>query len=351
MNYHRFVAALLFDGVSIMSLWNKILIVIILLLALPAFFYMSARMLKIQKYWGDLSVKYEAKIKALEEDTKAKLAEIHQVRAELANLNIDRQRVWYNCDPKVSLDRKTGSVSIKINIDQPKQTGVVKNSILYVFESAPATQKGRYLGKYKVTAVSDTDKQITLEPAFKLTQTDLDKLASEKAPWNLYDSLPHDNHWIFAQLNEQDKKAWLPADIADEYLKDEKNERQLIDYSYLFDEYRFETSDLIDQIEATDRDLKLAEDSLADAKKQVEFYEKQATIAKTIFDKFARQKDTVNDYLVKLNAKIAEIKSSMESLIKNNKAMAGQIAKIQLDATRRIDERTRAMAQSANGNN
>jgi hypothetical protein len=36
-------------------------------------------------------------------------------------------------------------------------------------------------------------------------------------------------------------------------------------------------------------------------------------------------------------------------LIKNNKAMAGQIAKIQLDATRRIDERTRAMAQSANG--
>jgi len=29
--------------------------------------------------------------------------------------------------------------------------------------------------------------------------------------------------------------------------------------------------------------------------------------------------------------------------------MAGQIAKVQMDATRRIDERTRAMAQSASG--
>ena len=343
-----------------MSIWNKVLIGLIIA-ALLAFFYMSARMLKTQKYWSELAEKFNTEIsksqkedKVLQEgDAKANVLGIEQVRAELNKLTVDRQRVWYNCDPQVNINRQAGTVTVKVSIDQPNPTGIANRSILYVFEAAPAAQEGRYLGEFKVTAVAD--KQITLEPAFKLMRADLDKLASAKHPWNLYDSLPHDNHEIFAQVSDQDKKAMLPADAAAEYAGDgqpaAKDARPLRNYGYLFDAYHMKITELIDQEQATSRDLKLVEDALADAKKQVQFYQNQATIVKTVLAEIERQRDAVKAHLDKLREKFAEAKAAAENFIKTNKAMAGQIAKIQLDATRRIDQRTRAMAQSANGEN
>jgi septal ring factor EnvC (AmiA/AmiB activator) len=230
------------------------------------------------------------------------------------------------------------------------------------FEEAPTAQKGQFLGEFKVTAVAD--KQITLEPAFKITKMDLDKLAQAKRPWDLYDSLPHDNHEILSQLSEQDKKAMLPADSAAEYIDDGKQAaqgappQQIVDgkyvrplrrYDYLFDMYRLKITELVDKEEADKRDKQMVDDTLADAQRQVQFYQDQVKVIKIILAKIERQRDAVKAHLDKLKEKFAEAKSAVADLIKNNKAMAGQIAKIQLDATRRIDERTRAMAQSANG--
>jgi hypothetical protein len=319
-----------------MSIWNKILIGLIITALLP-FFYLSARMLKTQKYWSDLAEKYNAKISELQTDDKVceeggirngqETPGIRNIRTELNKLTVDRQRVWYNCDPQVDIKRQTGAVTIKVTVDQPNPSGIANKSILYVFEEAPAAQQGRFLGEFKVTAVAD--KQATLEPAFNLTPVDLKKLAEAKRPWNLYDSLPHDNPEFLAQPNE----------------------RPLRDYGYLFDVYRMRITELIDREQADMRDKQLVEDTLADAKRQVRFYQDQAKVVKTILAKIERQRDAVMAHLDKLKEKLAEAKSAVADLIKNNKAMAGQIAKIQLDATRRIDERIRAMAQSANGEN
>jgi hypothetical protein len=46
---------------------------------------------------------------------------------------------------------------------------------------------------------------------------------------------------------------------------------------------------------------------------------------------------------------LAAVRADIARLIETNKAMAGRIAKMQLEAVRRIDERTRAMAQSGAG--
>jgi hypothetical protein len=354
-----------------MSIWNKILIGLIITASL-VFFYMSSRMLKTQKYWSDLAEKYSKRIDELQKNDK--LCEeggtvdgqfkpgIEQVRAELNLLNIDRQRVWYNCDPKVDINRQTGVVTVKVAVDQPSPIGIANRSIVYVFEEAPAAQKGQFLGEFKVTAVAD--KQVTLEPAFKITKADVDKLAQAKRPWDLYDSLPHDNHEILSQLSEQDKKAMLPADSAAEYIgdgqaapqnappqqvADGKYVRPLRNYDYLFDMYRSKLTELVDKEEANKRDTEMVENTLADAKIQVQFYRDQVQVVKIVLAKIERQRDAVKAHLDKLKEKIAEAKADVMDMIKNNKAMAGQIAKIQLDATRRIDERTRAMAQSANG--
>jgi len=332
-----------------MSIWNKILIGLIITFSL-VFFYMSARMLKTQKYWSDLAQKHEAAINTLQKEDDEKVTEIDQIRGELNKLTVDRQRVWYNCDPQVNINRQSGAVTIKVTVDQPNPSGIANKTILYAFEDAPTAKKGRLLGEFKVTAVAD--KQITLEPAFKLMPVDLDKLATAKRPWNLYDSLPHDSHEIFAQLSEQDKKAMLPADSAAEYIDDGvKNSRPLRDYALLFDVYHMKITELVDQEQSALRDRQMVEDTLTDAQRQVQFYQKQATIFQAILAKLVQQRDAVKAHLDKLREKLAEAKAAVEKFIENNKAMAGQIAKIQLDATRRIDQRTRAMAQSANGEN
>ena len=328
---------------------------------LPAFFYMSARMLMTQKNWSIRAQQYARKIEELQKEDK--LIEqggdvggqfqpgIDQVRAELNKLTVDRQRVWYKCDPQVSVNRQTHTATIKVTIDQPNPSGIANKSILYAFEDVPAAQQGRYLGEFKVTAVSDKDKQITLEPAFILTPADLKKLAEAKKPWNLYDSLPHDNHDILEQLSEQDKKAILPADSAEEYIEDGKPApqgapagnivdgkyvRPLRDYGYLFDAYRMKITELVDREQSAMRDKQMVEDTLADAKLQVQFWQKQGTVVKAILAEMVRQRDAVAAHLDNLQKKIAEAKAAITELIKNNKAMAGQIAKIQLDATRRM---------------
>ncbi len=324
-----------------------------------------------QRNWSIRAEQYAKKFKDMQDDDK--IIEqggnvggefkpgIEQVRAELYKLTVDRQRVWYKCMPEVNIKRPAGTVTIKVTVDQPHPSGIANKSILYAFEDVSPPQ-GRYLGVFKVTAVAD--KQITLEPAFKLNPDDLKKLAEAKKPWNLYDSLPHDSHGILDQLGQQDKKAMLPADSLEEYIEDGraapqgspaadivdgKYVRPLRDYGYLFKTYRLQITELVDRLEAVVRDKQLVEDALADAKLQVQYWRQQGTVAKTLLAEMARQRDAVQAHLDNLQKKFAEAKAAAANLTKNNKAMAGQIAKSQLDATRRIDERTCAMAQSSNG--
>jgi hypothetical protein len=351
-----------------MSIWNKVLLGLIIITSL-VFFYMSARMLKTYKYWNDLAQKHEAAIRNLEAENKILLEGhevggefqpgIEQLRVELNKLIADRHRVWYNCSPSVNINKQTSAVTVKVNIEQPDPHGIADKTILYAFEEGG---KGRYLGEFKATSVAD--KQVTLEPAFKLLPLDLKKLASAKRSWVLYDSMPHDSHEILGELSEKDKKALLPADSLTEYLKDGKPaaeddpaelkvngkyERMLRDYPQLFNAYRMKITLLIDQQQAAMRDQRMVEDSLADAQRQVQFYQNQATIFKAVAAKFAQQRDAVQSYMDQLQEKLATLKKDVENLLENNKAMAGQIAKIQLEATRRIDQRTHAMAQSASG--
>ncbi len=158
----------------------------------------------------------------------------------------------------------------------------------------------------------------------------------------------------------------LPSDSAAEYIEDGqpaaksmpaqnvvdgKFVRPLRDYSLLFNEYRRQITILVDKEQAAIRDNQMLKDAYADAQVQVKFYQDQATIVATLLAKISSQRDAVKAYLDKLQEKIAEVKADVKKYIQENKAMAGQMAKLQLDATRRIDERTRSMAQSANGEN
>lgn len=333
--------------------------------------------LKTHKYWAELAQRHERRIEQLGDESQ-RLAEglqkegelvepgIRQVNLELYKLLLDRRRAWFHCDPKLIKVGDDGTAEITLSIEQPVPHGIAdknKKAVVYAFEEADVQKKGQYLGEFAASGVDD--KRVLLTPTAKLTTREINrlkKLAKTKGPWVLYEMLPRDNHELFAGLGDEQLKALLPAGVLPEYLKDGKPAapddpkervqggkyvRQLRDYGVLLGADQEKRILLSDSIEAAANDKQLLDEALADARKQEEGCKKDIAKATKDLKKSAGQRDEVAAYRKQLEDKLAAIQALVARLIATNQAMAGQMAKFQLQAAERIDARTRAMAQSA----
>lgn len=336
-----------------MSIWNKILVGVIAVTAL-VLFYMAARTLKTHQYWQELAQKHQQRIEELEKQNhqlfEGAQTGIRQRRIELNKLLLDRGRIWFNCDPNVRLD-DDGSATVTVVVDAPDPHDIADNTIVYGFEEADVRDKGRYLGEFKVTQSDPGQKTVVLVPTLPLNPQQLERLTSAQRPWSLYEILPHDNHDIFASLTGVEKEEILPPQTRQEYLNDGKNGyvRPLRDYQVLFSHQNLRRTLMVDMVDATSRDLALVKDALSQALQQEEAAKQDVVVAKDGFQKSSHQSNAVAGFLKTLEREYEAVKAAVTRLIEDNQAMAGQIAQKQLEASRRIDERTRAMAQSGTG--
>ncbi len=349
-----------------MSIWNKILIGFIFL-GSAAFFYMAARTLKTHEHWRVSVRQHEEKVAEVlaenielvdgGEGEEARLG-IDRTRLELHKLMIDRGRVWYNCEPG-QVDAATGALSLTTDLPDPHQ--ITEKAVLAIVEESDFEGGGRYLGQFKVTEVAE--KQLGMEPTMKMTPKALKRLSGSGGPWTLYEIMPVDNHETFAELDEEERRALLPETSVADYMKDgqpaEADDpperlakdgktylRMLRDYEVLFRQYHRQRSIMIDLIEATRRDGQYIAAALADAKEQVQFRQKEIALLKTDLAEISRERDAVAAHHKILKEKLATLNESVALAMKTNSAMAGEIAKIQLEASRIIDERTNRMARS-----
>ena len=122
--------------------------------------------------------------------------------------------------------------------------------------------------------------------------------------------------------------------------------RQLRDYDLLFGVYHGQRSMALDETQAATRDLQYLQNALADAKQQEQFRHDEIEGLKKELAECAAERDAVAAYRKALEDKLSAVKADVEEMIKTNQALAGEIARIQLEATRRIDEQTRRMAQA-----
>jgi molecular chaperone DnaK (HSP70) len=357
-----------------MSIWNKVLVGLICVASL-AFFYMAARTLKTHQHWRELAIKCEKRLVQVQADNE-RLMEgdnnqtdpsqmgIRQRRIALRRLLLDRGRVWTKCDPKVKLNAQDGAASVAIAVDQTEPHGIPRNSILYAFEQADVQNKGRFMGEFKVTE-SDDKKTLTLVPTLPLSPPQVECLSTAKRPWELYEILPRDNHEVFAGLSDKEKEALLggnpsfaeyrddgaPAtkDMPADCVVDGKYVRRLRDYRVQSAVQNMYRTLLTDKIDATARDLKLIEESLAQAKEQDEAAKQDVAAATEEAKEFSRQRDAVAAYLKSVEKELDAAQADIEKRLKDNREMAENMAKLQLEAARAIDERTRSMAQSGAG--
>lgn len=387
-----------------MSIWNKVLVGLIAVAAL-GFCYATMRTLKTQQYWRELVEDFKKRIAEVhaqnarlregqEEEGKLVALGIRQTRLELEKVLLDRGRVWYNCTPEATpLTAQTGEV--RVTTDLPDPHGITVNTVLYVFEQQPVEDGGAYLGPFVVDQVAA--KQVALKPAFKFEPGELQRLSRSAGPWVMYEKLPVDNYYLFADLDEDQLRKLLPAASVEDYLRhgeaagwedveqwgvdgmvvdengvplmDEQGQqiagrdgvfqRRLRDYAALLhaapygEEYdahipsqRSQLTLLTDLIASMERDVQYMQAAAADAKKQVTFRENEKAALEADLAKIRAERDAVAAHRQRVEQKLGELKAAVEQMLEQNRTMAGQIARIQLEAARQIEQRARAMAQS-----
>lgn len=127
--------------------------------------------------------------------------------------------------------------------------------------------------------------------------------------------------------------------------------RQLRDCAILFKDYYLQFSVLRDRIVAATQDKQYVDAALADARLQQQRRQAEKAGIQVDLDEVRRELAAVTGLHGRLKQSVDGYRAAIDRIIAGNKATAGQIAKHQLDAARRIDERTRRMAQSGANTN
>ena len=146
---------------------------------------------------------------------------VEQLRIDLGRVLANRGRVWTKCDKeKASSDpQKPGILDVTVSTED--SATFAKNMVLYAFEEGDEQSPGKYLGEFRVDAVSD--KRVVLASTSQMVKSDdpkvfkslADNVYENKTPWVLYEMMPTDEHEAFTNLTE-DQKKWIPKEYAED---------------------------------------------------------------------------------------------------------------------------------------
>lgn len=313
-----------------MSIWNKVFLGLTILVAV-AFFVLAARALAARDYWGESIKLHEDAIAALTKDrqllvdgnpaeTKPGYQEgLRRLKEDVHRLLIGRGRVWRNLMPS-GIKPETGEVTVMTPFAAPHKDA--KTAQMFLFEDASDQTPGAYLGEFSVAEVAN--QQWQLKPVRAMTDAELQRLrqsTQKRATWSLYEALP-------------DK----PMDVS--------AKEPLTDYYVLFSDFYRQRASLNDLLQTTTSDVQAVEAADASARQQVDLLQKEIASTKEELKAMLAERDLVAKHRQALEAKLAEVKDAVQKTDQVNRAVAGEIARLQLEAKRRIDERTSKIARA-----
>ncbi len=357
-----------------MYIWNKVLIGLIFVATIP-FVIFAAQALKTHAYWRTAYNAHVERISAISaqndeliEGTDSETG-VRRLTLELHKLMLDRGRIWRNC-VKQQVDPPTGAMRVKTAL--PKPNGISTQTVLYAFDETPVQQGGSYLGQFQVREVAED--LLTLVPARKFSPEQIQRIQTSRGTISLYDILPYDNHEAFAGLTDEEIKVLLARarpDTIREYLKhgkpadadDPQNAeiegvvvrrwrdddgnyvRQLRDYEILLQSHHARRSLLTALKEASIRDKQYIETALADARIQVQFREDEKAELQARKTGLQHEVDVVAAHQNQLQEQLAEVRRDIQDTLVANEQKAEELAQVQNDAARLIEQKVRSIAR------
>lgn len=335
-----------------MSVWNKILLGLICVISL-GFFHAAARTVKTYQYWANKANDFEKRLKEVNAeivslrtaDHKSPRADktigVQQLRIDLGRVLANRGRIWPRCEKQKAAVAPSGTMEVKVSTEESVPNDKM---LLYVFEEGDDQLPGKYLGEFYVKAVGE--KQVVLASTTQLVSSLSKHVTESKSPWVLYEMMPTDEHEAFANLTE-DQKNWfanLPGDQKKWGLVD-KSERPLRDYLEIFRTCEMHRTLFADRRESASRDLSYLEAASQEAKNQEALAEKEKTQVKKELDWAKAELTAVADLFASRQDRLKEFQMLVKDAIAKNHEYAQEIAKLQKDASDKIDSRMRSMAQ------
>jgi hypothetical protein len=278
---------------------------------------------------------------------------VQQLRGDLDHVTVARGKVWYNVAPQA--DPATGVTTATIEAPVPHQ--IAAGKVLYAF--ANRDEGGGYLAEFRATGAND--KQVTLTPVAKLTASELERLTKAPVPWTLYDTMPADSHTVFAETPEEELTKLLPESVLTEYQRDGKPadpndppervldgnyNRQMRDYVASFKEFNRLRSVYLDRIAAEQKDQEYLKGALAEANDTVNFRKQQVEDTNNQIARATAERDAVLAHRQALETQLAQTQESIAKLGQENDRLAASLAKFQMEAVRRVNQRTAAAGAS-----
>jgi chromosome segregation ATPase len=130
-----------------------------------------------------------------------------------------------------------------------------------------------------------------------------------------------------------------------------KPEAEGVKYEVLFTDYYRQMTVLRDQIATLTADNAALDDAEAKAQQRIAELKKEIAEVTAELARATATRDAVLAHRNAVAAKLAEVQAAIDGTRESNRIAAAEIAVIQLEATKRIDERTRRMVQAGAGGN
>jgi hypothetical protein len=332
-----------------MSIWNKVLTGLIIVTSLM-FFYLAARVFRTHAAWRTSIATHEAAIATTSAERET-LVEgdpsspgVRQRHIDLQRLTAARGRVWKNVmhgDPEAA----TGKV--RVTPQQPNAQAVIPvGTQIFLFRQASERDSGAYLGDFKVGAVND--KEWELQPT--RTMIDVTRMRESRGPWVLYEKMPLPHPDFLAESGGDQPAGAAPAAAAppappaeDAKAVVDRYAGRMINYQRLFDDYYSWRAAMTDTLEALRDDNKAMETAIQLAQKEAQQLEAEKKAFNAELQEVTRHRNEIASHLDAVQAKLAQVEAAVADARKRNQFYAAEIARLQLDAIRRIDERTRGV--------
>ncbi|MDR0870303.1 MAG: hypothetical protein LBN39_05870 [Planctomycetaceae bacterium] len=377
-----------------MNIWNKVFLVLVLLLGIAVTFFASQEYTirsAGQKKEADLKKQIgteEQKIlqvqqgpapdKPLAEKTVADMG-LDDVQMELRNLRYEQKKAWFNCKPgAVKVDGKTIPVAqlgdgleptpdnklnpvklleVKLLITGPAVTdkdgaeAVIPpedlKGLVYVFDEGAKNEDGMqasggtFLGIFTVEGaaakVPQGGYQATLLSATELNETEVQRITKSAKPassWAVYVSMPQDRvKGIFDRLTDEQKEALkIPEELS-------KADRTLKDFAELLSRNFALRVELKQNLAKAKLDIASLEKSLEIAKKEDLNLRKDIEFEKKRIAAMETQGKAIADKAAEYDEQIKTLNADIDKAQNRNEWYIARIAEYQLEVKKLIEQR------------
>jgi hypothetical protein len=203
--------------------WQNITLVTLFLLFGVLFFFLTSKNLAIQASWRKEIANFEKQLREGENKNKVLKegkydaaerkwiepdASLEEWRRRVQLVMQGRGRVWQ----QVQCTNAAPDGSLLATVPQPTPPGIAEKTVLFVFDGTPSNAGAEYVGEFEVTKAEG--QSVALSPVLALRASERARLTGRKGKLlTLYEIMPTDSHYWWAQFGPDQRVAFLSRDI------------------------------------------------------------------------------------------------------------------------------------------